>query len=107
MRVFAFLIGLLISLPGCAQEGATPAELTLFQLANQRRAEQGIPPLAWDSALARAARGHAERMSREQGEPQHQYSGEPDLPARASQAGAHFSKVSENVAAANTKLADI
>ncbi len=107
MRAFAFLIGFLIALPACAQEGASPAELTLFQLANQRRAEQSIPPLAWDAALARAAHAHADRMSREQGEPQHQYPGEPDLPTRAAQAGAHFSKVSENIAAANTKLTDI
>lgn len=107
MRAFVFLIGLSMALPAYAQEGASPAELTLFQLANQRRAEQGITPLAWDAALARAAHAHAERMSREQSEPQHQYPGEPDLPTRAAQAGAHFSKVSENIAAANTKLTDM
>jgi hypothetical protein len=107
MRAFAFLIGLLMALPAYSQEGASPAELTLFQLANQRRAEQGIPPLAWDAALARAAHAHAERMSHAQNEPQHQYPGEADLPTRAAQAGAHFSKVSENIAAANTKLSDI
>jgi hypothetical protein len=107
MRALIFLIGFAISLPVLAQEGASPAELTLFQLANQRRAEQGIPPLTWDAALARAARAHAERMSREQGDPQHQYSGEPDVPTRAAQAGGHFSRTAENIGETNAKVTDI
>jgi hypothetical protein len=107
MRALVFLIGLAISFPVLAQEGASPDELTLLQLANQRRAEQGIPPLAWDAALAHAARAHAERMSHEQGDPQHQYAGEPDVPTRAAQAGGHFSKTSENIGASNAKVNEI
>jgi hypothetical protein len=90
-----------------AQKGPSPAEQTFLQLANQRRAEQGLAPLAWDAALARAARAHALRMAREPGETQHQYPGEPDVITRASQAGAHFSTVSENIAAARASVETI
>jgi hypothetical protein len=108
MRVLILLFGLAMSIPAAfAQEGATPAEQSLFQLANQHRGERGLTPLAWDASLARAARAHAQRMSRETGEPQHQYAGEPDVPARAAQAGAHFSKTSENIAAAKAPLAEV
>ena len=90
---------MLLSLYCVAQSGANSAAQSLFQLTNQHRAEHGLPPLAWDAALARAARGHADRMSREPGDSQHQYPGEADLITRVVQAGAHFSKVSENIAA--------
>lgn len=90
-----------------AQSAAGPAAQWLFQTTNQHRAEHGLPPLAWDGALAHAAQAHAERMSREPGESQHQYPGEPNLTARAMQAGAHFSKVSENIAEATASVADI
>lgn len=110
MKAFVLTIGLIVaasSSASWAQDGATPAGQLLFQMANQHRTEQGLPPLVWDSALARAAKTHAERMSRETGEVQHQYAGEADLVMRASQAGGHFSKVSENIASANTQAADI
>jgi hypothetical protein len=88
-----------------AQQEPSPAERTLLQLANQRRAEQGIAPLAWDPALAQAARTHATRMMHESGPLDHQYPGEPNVIARAAEAGAHFSTVSENLAAGGPNAA--
>ena len=70
-------------------------------LANQARAQAGAGPLQWDAALATAARQHCLRMAAE-GSISHQYPGEPDLSARAAQAGAHFSLIEENVAIAPT-----
>jgi hypothetical protein len=76
----------------------TPNEQLLLVLANQSRAEHHLPPLTWDPALAKAAHAHLTVMVRHEGQVEHQYSGEPDLVARASQAGAHFSSIAENVA---------
>ena len=82
-----------------AQAESSAPEQALLRLANQARAEHGLPALRWDAALARAARAHLDRMVGEPGELLHQYPGEQDLTARASQAGARFSTVSENLAA--------
>jgi len=71
----------------------------LVQLANQARAQAGAGPLKWDAALAAAARRHCLRMATE-GALSHQYTGEPELGARAQAAGAHFSLIEENVAVA-------
>lgn len=81
-----------------AQVDASPPERTLLQMANQVRAEHGVPPLVWNSALARAARIHAKRMVSESGELEHQYPGEPDVITRASQEGALFAAIAENLA---------
>jgi hypothetical protein len=70
---------------------------TLFDLANQARADQGLPRLRWDQALAAAAQHHAERMA-QANLLSHQLAGEPDLDRRAMDAGAHFSLIAENVA---------
>jgi hypothetical protein len=70
-------------------------------LANQARAQAGAGPLQWDAALATAARQHCMRMAAE-GYISHQYAGEPEVSARAAQAGAHFSLIEENVALAPT-----
>jgi uncharacterized protein YkwD len=69
----------------------------IFALANQARAQAGVGPLEWDPALAEAALLHCQRMAAE-GPIAHRYGGEPDLSARAAQAGAHFSVIEENVA---------
>jgi hypothetical protein len=66
-------------------------------MANQARAQAGVGRLEWDQSLATAALAHCERMAAE-GPISHQYRGEPDLSARAAQAGAHFSVIEENVA---------
>jgi Uncharacterized protein with SCP/PR1 domains len=81
-----------------AQGDASPAEEALLQMANQFRAEHGVAPLTWNSALAQAARKHARRMVAASGDMEHQYPGEPDMIARAAEAGAHFSAVAENLA---------
>jgi len=82
---------------GGKQEILQPEAEQLFALANQARAAQGAGPLKWDPALATAARQHCFRMVAE-GPIAHRYGGEPDLTARAGQAGAHFSLIEENVA---------
>jgi len=69
----------------------------IVALANQARAAVGVTPLAWDPALAVAARQHCLRMAAE-GPISHRYAGESDLSERAGQAGAHFSLIEENVA---------
>jgi len=71
----------------------------IFALTNQDRHEQGLPALHWNDALAAAAQAHAERMAQE-GTLSHQYPGEAPLMQRASQAGAHFEAIAENVAMA-------
>ncbi|MGO9317435.1 MAG: CAP domain-containing protein [Terracidiphilus sp.] len=76
----------------------------LVQLANQARAEAGAGPLKWDQALALAARQHCLRMAADHSI-SHQYAGEPDVKARAAQAGAHFSLIEENVAFAQSPAA--
>ena len=69
----------------------------ILALANQARAQAGAGRLEWDQALAAAALQHCQRMAAE-GPISHQYRGEPDVSARAAQAGAHFSVIEENVA---------
>ena len=69
----------------------------VFALANQARMQAGVGRLQWDPALAAAALKHCQRMAAE-GPIAHRYGGEPDLSERASQAGAHFSVIEENVA---------
>jgi uncharacterized protein YkwD len=81
-----------------AQSGPSPAEQTLFQLANQARALHKLPPLRWDNSLANAARAHLQWVVRNPGELLHQYSGEPDLPTRGANSQAHFATISENIA---------
>ena len=79
-----------------AQGMPTEAE-QLFALANQTRARYGLGRLQWDQALAAGALQHCVRMA-QAGPISHRYSGEPDVTARASQAGAHFSLLEENIA---------
>jgi Cysteine-rich secretory protein family len=99
--VVATLMVILMAIPVVAQESP---EQQVFELANADRAQQGIPPLKWDPALAQAASEHAELMA-QQGALSHQYPGEADLVARAGAAGAHFRSIAENVALAPTPQA--
>jgi Cysteine-rich secretory protein family len=69
----------------------------LMAATNEDRTQNGLGPLKWDPALARAAQEHAQRMVRE-GALSHQYSGESDLVIRAGRSGAHFRVVAENLA---------
>ncbi len=78
---------------------ANVAERFLFAAANQDRAARQLQPLHFDDRLALAARLHACEMAKRNAI-SHQFDGEEDLAARAGDAGAHFSLVTENVAEA-------
>lgn len=83
-----------------AQQEKAPIQPEAWQLvlrANGARSEQGVGPLWWDSALAKAALEHCQRMVHE-GELAHRYGGEANVDERAAQAGAHFSLIEENIA---------
>jgi hypothetical protein len=69
----------------------------LFESANRERIANGLGLLKWDSTLAAAAHDHAQRMAA-QNILSHRLPGEPDVLARAKQAGAHFSSLAENIA---------
>lgn len=90
------VIAVLIFFCGLAQSKSMNAERELLHAVNQERKAHGLPALRSDEALTIAARKHAELMA-EQGTVAHQLPDEPDLPARARAAGAHFSWLSENV----------
>lgn len=69
----------------------------LLSLTNRDRAARGLGPLRWSEELAAAAQAHGELMIR-RNDLQHQFPGEPDVPTRAGQAGAHFRAIAENIA---------
>ena len=77
--------------------GQQPAEQQVLAAANADRAQQGLPPLTWNPALAAAALNHAQAM-KSSGTLSHQLSGEPDVASRTAAAGAHFRAVAENIA---------
>lgn len=82
---------------------ANVSEEYLKSAADQERAVLGLPPLRFDAALSAAARRHAALMV-EHNSISHQYGGEPDLANRASEAGARFSLITENVAQAPSAI---
>lgn len=98
-RFFILFAAILLMAPGAlfAQPPSTSLEGQLFSSLNRERAALGLPALHWDDALASAARQHAVRMA-QLDQMSHQLPGEPDLLARASEAGARFSVIAENVA---------
>jgi hypothetical protein len=69
----------------------------LLSLTNRDRAAQGLGPLRWSPELADAAQTHGELMVGHN-DLEHQFPGEPDVPTRAGQAGAHFRAIAENIA---------
>lgn len=79
------------------QNGASAAEQQLFASVNRERRVRGLPPLRWSDPLATAARRHAGLMA-QRGQAEHGFTGEPSLPSRATQAGARFISLAENVA---------
>jgi uncharacterized protein YkwD len=72
-------------------------ERFLLDAANRERSDAGLQPLRWDSALAEAARQHAEVMV-SQNLLLHQCLNEAPLDERAAAAGAKFSMIAENIA---------
>jgi len=97
-RLLPLLLALTIAgLAVRAPAQATVAEQYLFSAINRERANRHLAPVQLDAALHRAAALHAERMA-EHRDIAHQFPGEPELAARGWQAGAHFSRIAENVA---------
>ena len=97
---FAFLIFPARCFPQQSpQQNIGSDEKFLLDAVNNERAHEKIPPLTWDANLAAAARAHVHEMVA-RNRLSHQFSGEPDLTARASSTGARFSAVAENVAEA-------
>jgi uncharacterized protein YkwD len=94
--VLAICLGFL-SAAGVAQQSAASSERELFDATNRERQAHGLPALKWNDALAVAARKHASEMAHKDAL-SHQFPGEPNLPSRVRQAGAHFVWLSENVA---------
>lgn len=90
------LVGIMLCCYAYAQTPMARPERELLALVNQARRANGLPALRWNEALTTAARRHAEIMA-EHGSAQHGFPGEPNLSARAKQAGAHFGWLSENV----------
>jgi len=90
-------ISLLLSAAGLAQNKAASPEKELFNATNRERLAHGLSALQWNDALAVAARKHAGEMAHKDAL-SHQFPGEPSLPSRVKQAGAHFVWLSENVA---------
>jgi uncharacterized protein YkwD len=82
------------------------AERQLLALANQVRAQAGVPPLLADDGLTQAARQHAAAMAAQR-QLSHQFPGEPSLAQRlAASTNLHLNRTGENVAsAASVELA--
>lgn len=89
-------LGCAIAVMAQSRSSSTESELRLLESVNHIRKEQGLPGLHWNNELAAAARKHAGVMA-QHGAAEHGFPGEPGLAARATQAGAKFSWLSENV----------
>ena len=97
-KTVALILAALLVLPALsAQDTPSGPDKILFDSANRERKALGVGPLRWDEALAAAARRHAETMAQHNAI-SHQFPGEADFSRRASEAGAHFNAVAENVA---------
>jgi len=72
----------------------------LFELINQERAKQGIPPLMLNDRLAEAAGKHSQRMA-ESETILHQFDGEPPLAIRISDENVRADHDGENIAVNN------
>jgi len=73
------------------------SEGQLLDLLNQERTADHLPELKWDDTLFKAARKHALLML-DLNTPGHQLPGEPGLAERATNAGARFTYIAENIA---------
>lgn len=73
------------------------AEKQIFTQLNHERKDAGLPALAWNDLVAKAARRHAETLVENQ-QLSHQYPGELSLPERIGATGVRFTLAAENVA---------
>ena len=96
LLVWLTVVGFAFSSGRLSAQG-TVAEQYLLATANEERAARGLALLVWDAALAKAAGAHASLMA-EKRETAHGFEGERELVQRASDAGARFTLISENVA---------
>jgi uncharacterized protein YkwD len=100
MRFIVLTLAALVTTSAIAgaqsRSNSTEAEMKLLDSVNRARKEQRLPGLRWSNELAAAARKHAGVMA-QHGSAEHGFPGEPSLAARATQAGAKFSWLSENV----------
>ena len=104
--IAAFLLAALVGLWFAPRAFSLPAghpgnsaEQMLFDAVNRERSAMGLSELAWDTALANAARLHTTLLA-ENDALSHRFNGEADLQTRLRLAGASFSLVAENVAEA-------
>jgi uncharacterized protein YkwD len=89
-------LAVFFSVSAIAQQKTSDVERALLNSINQERTAHGLGALQWNDALADSARKHAQRMA-SHGSISHQFSGEPDLAARARAAGVHYTWLAENV----------
>src|ERR1700712_3479599 len=75
----------------------TVAEQYLFSAVNRERILHGLLAVHSDAALTAAAKNHALTMVNHRSI-SHRFPGEPELSARGSASGAHFDRITENVA---------
>ena len=78
--------------------GLLAEAMQLFDLANRARAQAWRGEFELGSRIGAIGAGALRAHGRQEGPIAHRYAGEPDLPTRAGQAGAHFSLIEENVA---------
>jgi uncharacterized protein YkwD len=102
LSLFLMVVG--FTSAALAQKGASSAERGLLEEVNHERKASGLCALHWDAALAAAARKHAQEMAKRQAV-EHNFPGEPNLPSRATKAGARFISISENVVQATSAQA--
>src|SRR5258708_33964140 len=101
LKPFSLVVAVCFAVEGTstAQHDISRPEQQLFDLVNREREKAGLLKLEWEGHLADAARAHSKLLAENQ-DLSHQFGGEPPLQQRAGAAGAHFSAVAENVAAA-------
>jgi len=100
LRAFFLAMAICFAMQGTSTaQGGSSRERQLFDLVNREREKAGLPKFEWDDHLADAARAHSKLLAENQ-DLSHQFEGEPPLQQRAGAAGARFSAVAENVAAA-------
>lgn len=99
--LWIFIAALFCSAAAWGEDRPWPAkERHLLRDVNAARAHAGLPPLAWDEGLARAARKHA-RLMAERGRLSHRFAGEQEPSRRAASEGVCFTIFGENVARAD------
>jgi uncharacterized protein YkwD len=84
--------------PAQSGSNASPDQIAqaVFQAINKSRADNGLPPLKWDTALVNSAKQHNETMAKAN-TLSHQLPGEPNLGQRETQQGIKWTFAAENI----------